>query len=64
MNKSINISLIQELNNVLNTYKSHYHKKVQLSELSHMVHMSEAERLSCLNDLQGTRHSISYKIID
>ena len=57
MNKSINISLIQELNNVLNTLQSHYHK-VQLSELSHMVHMSEAETIKLFKRFVGTRHSI------
>ena len=53
MNKSINISLIQELNNVLNTLQSHYHKKVQLSELSHMVHMSEAETIKLFKRFAG-----------
>ena len=44
MNKSINISLIQELNNVLNTYKVIIIKGAT-GELSHMVHMSEAETI-------------------
>ena len=33
--------------------QSHYHKKVQLSELSHMVHMSEAETIKLFKRFAG-----------
>ena len=43
MNKSINISFDPRVKQCIEYLQSHYHHKVQLSELSHMVHMSEAE---------------------
>ena len=44
--------------------QSHYHKKVQLSELSHMVHMSEAETIKLFKRFAGDTPFNFYKIID